>query len=61
MLPIKLGISFQLYRVAVARKPYLYTIYGIMIVSSLTLVMGFVFQLTQFKPIARPEALLARR
>ncbi|PVH93494.1 hypothetical protein DM02DRAFT_661912 [Periconia macrospinosa] len=52
MLPIKLGISFQLYRVAVAHKPYLYTIYGIMIVSSLALVMGFVFQLIQCKPIA---------
>ncbi|PVH94893.1 hypothetical protein DM02DRAFT_660621 [Periconia macrospinosa] len=51
MVPIKLGISFQLYRVAVARKGYLYAIYGIMISSFLTLLTGFIFQLIQCKPI----------
>jgi len=52
MVPIKLGISFQLCRVTVARRAYLYIIYSIMVASSLTLGMGFIFQLMQCKPIA---------
>ncbi|KAH7344252.1 hypothetical protein BKA66DRAFT_614885 [Pyrenochaeta sp. MPI-SDFR-AT-0127] len=52
MLPIKLGIAFQLCRVATTRRRYLYPIYGTMIANSLTLILLFIFQLTQCKPIS---------
>ncbi|KAF2176653.1 hypothetical protein K469DRAFT_606539 [Zopfia rhizophila CBS 207.26] len=52
ILSIRTCIAFQLCRVAMTRKQYLYVIYGMMVANSLTLVMVFIFQLTQCKPIA---------